>query len=584
MAKRARFPAGAQPVSAVAGVLLGLLLSLEVAWADDPVAADRQIQAQLAAGEFAPALATARQAADPAQRDAWLGQIAVAQAQSGSQQTSLQTAAEISDDQRRAQTLSGIGQQPLGGLPGGAEADFDSLIQLITSTIKPTTWDSVGGPGSIAPFPTGVDVDSQGVLRRILTEESGADLTILRAAHAPKPHATNDDVRHKSPLRMVSLTRLEREVQICLAAGRSPDEAMQLVAGLYRIKYLFIYPETHDIVLAGPAGDWRPGAEERIVNVDSSLPVVRLDDLVVVLRHMQSGPDARFGCLIAPTQDGLARLQAFLEESGKRHLRPGQRKAWLNSLRSQLGPQDIEVYGLDPRTRAARVMVEADYRMKLVGMGLEEGVPGVPSYLAMIRLGPRQSAPPMGVLRWWFELNYDAVTAAKDRSAFALRGQGVKVLSENEHLTAAGQRVHTGESDDLNREFARNFTEHFEELAVKYPVYAELRNLFDLALVAALIREEGLAARCGWHMTCFGDAEAYRVELGSAPQKVDSVVNCRVINDIHVVAGVSGGVRVHAGPLVDRQAIEVESNDVLGQQRSAAVPKQLPPGAWWWEG
>jgi len=30
--------------------------------------------------------------------------------------------------------------------------DFDSLIALITSTIKPTTWDQVGGPGAIAPF------------------------------------------------------------------------------------------------------------------------------------------------------------------------------------------------------------------------------------------------------------------------------------------------------------------------------------------------------------------------------------------------------------------------------------------------
>jgi len=29
--------------------------------------------------------------------------------------------------------------------------DFDSLIDLITSTVQPTTWDSVGGPGSIAP-------------------------------------------------------------------------------------------------------------------------------------------------------------------------------------------------------------------------------------------------------------------------------------------------------------------------------------------------------------------------------------------------------------------------------------------------
>ena len=33
-------------------------------------------------------------------------------------------------------------------------------------------------------------------------------------------------------------------------------------------------------------------------------------------------------------------------------------------------------------------MVEADYRMKLVGMGLEEGVLGVPSYLSMIRVPP----------------------------------------------------------------------------------------------------------------------------------------------------------------------------------------------------
>lgn len=31
--------------------------------------------------------------------------------------------------------------------------DFDTLIDTITSTIFPTTWDSVGGPSSIAPFP-----------------------------------------------------------------------------------------------------------------------------------------------------------------------------------------------------------------------------------------------------------------------------------------------------------------------------------------------------------------------------------------------------------------------------------------------
>lgn len=50
---------------------------------------------------------------------------------------------------------SGV-NQPLGygpgGMGGGTQADFDSLIELITTTVKPTTWDEVGGPGSIQEF------------------------------------------------------------------------------------------------------------------------------------------------------------------------------------------------------------------------------------------------------------------------------------------------------------------------------------------------------------------------------------------------------------------------------------------------
>ena len=46
-----------------------------------------------------------------------------------------------------------IGAGP-GGLGGGNQADFDSLIELIETTIKPDSWDIIGGPGSIAPFET----------------------------------------------------------------------------------------------------------------------------------------------------------------------------------------------------------------------------------------------------------------------------------------------------------------------------------------------------------------------------------------------------------------------------------------------
>ena len=428
-------------------------------------------------------------------------------------------------------------------------------------------------------------IDPQGVLRPLLKRESGNRLAALRAASEPGA-GRQDNARRASGLRMISLNRLEKEAQLRLAAGQPLDETMQSLAGLQRIQYLFVYPESNDLVLAGPAGDWTTGAEEIPVSAQTGLPIVLLDDLVVVFRHMMSHPDARFGCRITPTQEALARVQKAIDAGGSKPIKSSyQRKQWLEGLRSQLGMQDIEVDGLDPRTRAAQVMVEADYRMKLVGMGLENGVLGVKSYLDSIELAPGEAPPPMGVLRWWFTLDYDAVTASQDRQAFAIAGQGVKVMSENERLSAEGQQVHTGESDELNRQFAHDFTEHFPELCVKYPIYGELRNLGDLALAATIVREESLAGRVGWHLTCFGDPNAYVVGAGEAPKQVETVANCRVINGRTILAGVSGGVSVDPALLLRQQPMRVESYGKLHNHRAAAAPPKAGKGhdAWWWD-
>ena len=50
-----------------------------------------------------------------------------------------------------------LGSGP-GGLGGGAQPDFDSLIELITATIAPTSWSEVGGAGTIEPFPTNLSI------------------------------------------------------------------------------------------------------------------------------------------------------------------------------------------------------------------------------------------------------------------------------------------------------------------------------------------------------------------------------------------------------------------------------------------
>ena len=115
-----------------------------VAWTLSSAAADPKdalIRAQIAAGEFAPAVALAQQAVDPQQRDAWLAEIAVAQAQAGARDASFRSAAEISDDRTRAETLSTAAAVPLGGQGGGNEPDFESVMELIKTTVAPASWD-----------------------------------------------------------------------------------------------------------------------------------------------------------------------------------------------------------------------------------------------------------------------------------------------------------------------------------------------------------------------------------------------------------------------------------------------------------
>ena len=189
---------------------------------------------------------------------------------------------------RRADDVAAV---PVGGQGGGDQADFESVMELITSTVAPTTWDEVGGPGSMSKFPTGVYVDARGVLKPLLNEEAAASWP--PCARASGPRRGGDDARRSSPLRMVSLTRLEKQIQLLQAAGRQPSEEMQVLAGLQRIQYVFVYPESGDLVLAGPRGRLEAGPEDSLVSVDTGRPVVRLDDLVVILRLMMSGRAGR---------------------------------------------------------------------------------------------------------------------------------------------------------------------------------------------------------------------------------------------------------------------------------------------------
>ena len=232
-----------------------------------------------------------------------------------------------------------------------------------------------------------------------------------------------------SKLRKISLNRLEQA--IVDHQGTLSDE-MRYLAGLQRVRYVFYYPDSKDIVLAGPAEGWAPDLSGRIVGLTSGRPVVQLQDVVVALRTFPADSSSTpvIGCSIDPTREGLAAMQHFLRNNRPN---PNEPQPFVEALRNSLGYQLVSIHGVSPKTRFAQVMVEADYRMKLIGIGLERPPVRLVSYV------DRAKPSDVGrnaLQRWFFVPDYQCVRVSEDNLAMELVGDGVKLIGEDEMVTA----------------------------------------------------------------------------------------------------------------------------------------------------
>lgn len=542
----------------------------------------RQIDGYLASGEFSLALQAASQLPPERQADS-MAQIAQAQMRGGASQGAFESASNILDDAIRSQTFSSLHQvnEATGASGGVTAADFAELMNLIQNVIAPESWDTEGP--AMRPYAAGVFVDAQGALKRVNRSAMANAVQLEREFFSDRG---NRDLHRESALRKISLTRLERALQRRAAQGDPPTDAMDYLAGLQRIDYVVFSPERREIIIAGPAGEMATAPEGQRISPTSGQPVLMLDDLVQCLRNAWY-EHGRLGCSIDPRQENLAQAQKFLNTTrlGGQNFRQG--------LMDSLGWQDIRIHGVDPASHAAQVLVEADYLMKCIGLGIEPSIPEVPCYWDRIDL---KSGPPpaMEVARWWFTMNYDSILVNPSATMYRLTGTGIKVLSENELLAQNGDRVHTGESHGPTKDFAADFTEHFAELCPKYPAFGQLRGIFDMALAATIIRHQVETSKIQWTPFYFcgspgGTSLQYAVVPIATPKTVMSVVNHRTYDTReggrhlrHMVVGVGGGVECDAAR-VYQSAMQVAAADVL--ERTAPDPNGQPDGIehWWWD-
>ncbi len=79
------------------------------------------------------------------------------------------------------------------------------------------------------------------------------------------------ELAQATELRMVSLTKLQDAMATAAKTGQPLPEEMRYLAGLTRIQYVFVYPEQHDVVIAGPAEGWKVREDGSVVGVKSGL-------------------------------------------------------------------------------------------------------------------------------------------------------------------------------------------------------------------------------------------------------------------------------------------------------------------------
>jgi hypothetical protein len=422
----------------------------------------------------------------------------------------------------------------------------------------------------------GILVDAKGVVRPMFHVEASGRLDRKRRAELAG-RLLPTDLNRYSKLRKVSLVRLEATCARYLADQEHVPQELNFLAGLQRIDYVFVYPDEKDLVIAGPAEGYVVDDGGRAMGITNGQPALRLEDLLVALRSIERDRGA-IRCSIDPNQANLAKFTSFVADNrGGATLEAAT--AQYQQMAEVLGMQDVSVSGVPADSRFAELLVEADVRMKYIAIGLSKPpVKGFKSHLAMVGAGANS------MQRWWFTPLYDAFVRSEDGLGFEFNGQRVQLLSEDELVSASGQRMSSAFTRVTTQKYSTQFTERFPELARVIPAFAELQGLFDLSVLAALLKKERLPAKVGWTMPLFLDDKRATISRHNVPRQTPSVSNFKMLGKGVMVMQVTGGVLLNPWELTGHGEFQRDAGGKLHSAQQAAVPaKDLENDRWWWD-
>ncbi len=423
------------------------------------------------------------------------------------------------------------------------------------------------GAGFGAQAVGGISVDTDGIVRSVNPQALASIAAQRKKILRENPPQTG----RRCELQKVSLRRILEDVQQAVQENNLVSPEVLTLGGLEQIEYVFVDPDARDLILAGPSDKVAVDETGGFVGATSRQPLLLLEDLVVALRSIDAARMGGMRCSIDPTPEGIARLQELL--SSVKQMANPQRT--FRSMEEALGPQRVTVGGVPADTHFAQVLVAADYRMKRIGMGLESSeVAELPSYLSMVQATTASSTM---LPRFWLEAQYSPIARDPDELGWKLTGGKMVCMTETDLLVREGMKRGSGRADKNAARWCEQMTACYDDLALSKPVFRELKNCVDLAVVAALIESRQLADRAGLDLSLFKDATSVKLSSYAVPKQVPTVAH-GIKRGNRWILSASGGVQFQPWAFLEEV---VEAQDVASTRKLALASR--PEAGICWE-
>lgn len=438
------------------------------------------------------------------------------------------------------------------------------LSLLIPHVVRGQQGPGGGGGAGGGQLPGGILIRADGLIDRALAAPLPAGAARARRQLAEKNLSA--EIRTMSPRRTLSLRKLDETLAKHAAESTPLPIEIRQLAGLTRIDEIQI-DATGDLLITGPGEAFAPGAGGRLTGLESGRPVMCLEDLLVALRTPEILE--RCGCSIDPDPQRLAQSQAWLQQNSSPATLPVAQARMENMVRL-MGRWNVTTFGVPEDSRMSLSMVEADYLMKRLAIGVDRApVGGLKSTLQLAKPGDNM------MRRWWFAAAPEYVTCTADKQCWALTGPRFQLLAQEELLASDGTLIDTDHAKGSSEEFARLFNERREELARKVAAFADLQNLFDVLVVAAIFHEtvQPSGENPRWVPQVLTNPDLFQPISYTVPRETLPLLTTRQAPAGPLIGAFSGGVVLQPKQMLNAA--------MAAPGTAVPIPIVIPEQNWW---